>query len=363
MRKSLFLTLLSLTLTASFAFSQDSLKVVSATAGPGSDVIIKIMSSVVETNVIAAEFNLNFDQAMLQIKETAEGADAGGLVDIAPDIGTANDSGLLSVRLVDSFLANPLVSGTEKELFLITFTIAADASGEIPIELTGALLVDTASNNIDVTVVNGSVTVGDMEPGQENTIGIGNATGVAGEEVAVAVTVTSDQDLVGAMFDVNFDKTKLQVNNVEAGADAGGVKPQLLEIGHANSSGTLHLDLLDYNLTDPLLAGTDKELLVITFTIGPDVTEAIPLTLTDVSLVTVVDDSNAAEVETAVVNGMIYALAPGDVNGDGAIDIFDLLGLLQILSGASESTVGSDVNADGKTNIFDLLALLSMLAA
>lgn len=365
MRKSLILTFLSLTLTASFAFSQDSLKVVSATAGPGNDVTIKIVSSVVETNIVGAEFNLVFDQIVLQIKETAEGADAGGLADIALDIETANDSGLLSVRLLDSFLDNPIVAGTEKELFLITFRIAADTAGEIPLELTDVLLVDSDGNHIGVTVVNGSVTVSGVdEPGPENTIGIGDATGKAGEQVAVAVNVTTDQDLIGARFDVNFDKTKLQVVSAVAGADAGGVKPQFLEIAHDNSTGKLHLDMLDFDLTDPLIAGVDRELLVITFTLGSGVTDSIPLTLSDFSLASLAD-SGAVEVEAVAFNGMIYVkppIDPGDVNEDETINIFDLLKLLQILSGAEGPSAGSDVNEDGSTNIFDLIMLLSILA-
>jgi hypothetical protein len=52
---------------------------------------------------------------------------------------------------------------------------------------------------------------------------------------------------------------------------------------------------------------------------------------------------------------------PGDVNGGGTVDIFDLLDLLGILGGASP-TPGADVNGDGATDIFDLLDLLSKLA-
>ena len=55
-------------------------------------------------------------------------------------------------------------------------------------------------------------------------------------------------------------------------------------------------------------------------------------------------------------------MEPGDVTGDGSINIFDLLGLLQVVAGVADPSVGSDVNNDGKTNIFDLLALLAILA-
>ncbi|MEA2063445.1 MAG: dockerin type I domain-containing protein [Gemmatimonadota bacterium] len=55
-------------------------------------------------------------------------------------------------------------------------------------------------------------------------------------------------------------------------------------------------------------------------------------------------------------------IEPGDVTGDGVINIFDLLGLLKELTGASEKSPGSDCNGDGVVNIFDLLCLLRILA-
>ena len=52
----------------------------------------------------------------------------------------------------------------------------------------------------------------------------------------------------------------------------------------------------------------------------------------------------------------------GDVDANGSINIFDLLELLQILSGGKPATDSSDVTGDGSTNIFDLLSLLGILA-
>ena len=57
-----------------------------------------------------------------------------------------------------------------------------------------------------------------------------------------------------------------------------------------------------------------------------------------------------------------YTGQPGDMDGNQVINIFDLLGLLKVLSGKEPAGVFSDVNSDGATNIFDLLALLKKLA-
>ncbi|MFC1537289.1 LamG-like jellyroll fold domain-containing protein [Gemmatimonadota bacterium] len=58
----------------------------------------------------------------------------------------------------------------------------------------------------------------------------------------------------------------------------------------------------------------------------------------------------------------IAEFEPGDVGGDGSVNIFDLLELLQVLAGTKDSSTSSDVNGDGSTNIFDLLSLLGILA-
>ncbi|MEA1996625.1 MAG: putative Ig domain-containing protein, partial [Gemmatimonadota bacterium] len=53
---------------------------------------------------------------------------------------------------------------------------------------------------------------------------------------------------------------------------------------------------------------------------------------------------------------------PGDVDGSGAVDIFDLLQLLKVLGGSEPVSSVSDVDVSGGTDIFDLLALLKLLS-
>ena len=59
------------------------------------------------------------------------------------------------------------------------------------------------------------------------------------------------------------------------------------------------------------------------------------------------------------------ASEPGDVDGSGAINIFDVLDILKILGGKitpdPSMSAAADVDASGKIDIFDLLALLKKL--
>ena len=58
----------------------------------------------------------------------------------------------------------------------------------------------------------------------------------------------------------------------------------------------------------------------------------------------------------------VQAINAGDSNNDGKIDIFDLLDMLQMLSGKKQASAGADADVNGKVDIFDLLALLKKLS-
>ena len=56
------------------------------------------------------------------------------------------------------------------------------------------------------------------------------------------------------------------------------------------------------------------------------------------------------------------AIRAGDLDNNGKIDIFDLLGILKVLGGSQAASGGADVDGNGKVDIFDLLAILRLLA-
>jgi len=372
MRKSLFISVLSLILTAALAYGQNSINVVSVTGDPGADVTVKITVTS-DKNVAGATFTVVFDQTKLQVKATAGGADAAAMTPVGVVIDDANSDGSLEVSLVDFSFSNPVAAGTDKELYVVTFTIDAAASGEIPVELDGVSLSDEAAGDIAVTVTDGAVTVSGEGPGPEpepqeepegNYILIRDAFGDVGTEVTMPVIVTSDKNVAGISFTVEFEPSKLQVKATAGGADAAAMTPVGVDIAAANTSGELAVSLVDFSFANPVPAGEKKEVFVVTFSVAA--AGAIPVGLTGVSL----SDEAAGDILVAIVDGTVNkepvgpgpAVEPGDVDGDGTVNIFDLLGLLQVLSGAGAPTAGSDANSDGTTNIFDLLALLGILA-
>ena len=51
----------------------------------------------------------------------------------------------------------------------------------------------------------------------------------------------------------------------------------------------------------------------------------------------------------------------GDVDGNGQVDIFDLLRLLRVIAEPDAGTGGEDVDGNGRVDIFDLLEILSII--
>jgi len=205
-----------------------------------------------------------------------------------------------------------------------------------------------------------------------NLLWIQDVSGSAGGVTTVNVFLTVDQDIYGAMFDLIFDQSKLQIkpmaeDGVKVGADAGGLLELVLNdnfIAAANSEGKLVVALLDTTLATPMTVGAEKELLIVKFAVDDSAEVGdVPITLSNASFATVLD-TIGVDIVVNTQDGIvtIAEFQKGDVSGDGNVNIFDLLDLLKVLSGSGTAGGAVDVNGDGDINIFDLLELLKVLA-
>ena len=57
-----------------------------------------------------------------------------------------------------------------------------------------------------------------------------------------------------------------------------------------------------------------------------------------------------------------YKLLQGDVNGDGAVDIADVVAVYNIMAGNNSNGYNGDVNAVGATDIADVVAIYNIMA-
>ena len=64
---------------------------------------------------------------------------------------------------------------------------------------------------------------------------------------------------------------------------------------------------------------------------------------------------------TEIIEENYVTSIPGDTNGDDLINVLDIVLLVNIVLGQSDSTSGSDVNGDGIINILDIVALVNIV--
>jgi hypothetical protein len=217
----------------------------------------------------------------------------------------------------------------------------------------------------DISAKNLPAATGDAQkPAQttNNLLKVSDAAGGPGFDVVVKVLASMDKAFVGIQFDLLFDSTKLQIKKAVCGVDSTGLSAVGIDsayIAKANGNGKLTVAMVDFSLASPVVAGANKELFLVTFTVKAGATGSSPVTLDKVT----VSDAEAKAVEVNLAGGTVTFSVPGDADGNGKIDIFDLLQLLKILGGSAQSTGGADVDSNGKIDIFDLLALLKKLAS
>jgi hypothetical protein len=51
----------------------------------------------------------------------------------------------------------------------------------------------------------------------------------------------------------------------------------------------------------------------------------------------------------------------GDVNGDGEVNVTDLVPLVNMILGVTPSSTAADVNGDGEVNVTDLVPLVNLI--
>ncbi|SVE52476.1 uncharacterized protein METZ01_LOCUS505330, partial [marine metagenome] len=55
------------------------------------------------------------------------------------------------------------------------------------------------------------------------------------------------------------------------------------------------------------------------------------------------------------------SMSSGDVNGDGLLNILDIVIIANIILGTAENVPQADVNEDGQLNILDIVTLVNMI--
>ena len=128
-----------------------------------------------------------------------------------------------------------------------------------------------------------------------------------------------------------------------------------------NASGNGDVVGLYFSLTGSLLPPTDEQTVFATLTYELT-SELSPGDVIDLDVYGVVcADANGVGLASAGVDGSISSGGmPGDVNGDGSINVQDIILLVNMILDGGYSAI-ADVNGDGSLNVQDIILIVNMI--
>lgn len=124
----------------------------------------------------------------------------------------------------------------------------------------------------------------------QSTLKVVSASGVEGGDVTVKVALDTDQNVAGAEFKVNFDHSRLSLKEVAKGASSASftmTDPTVFVVDNGDigtDPGTLVIQMFDSTLANPIAAGSDREVLLLTFGIASGASGVIAVNLSEASL-------------------------------------------------------------------------------
>ncbi len=190
----------------------------------------------------------------------------------------------------------------------------------------------------------------------ETILAVQDSYGIPGSIGNVSVNLENAEDIAGAQFtltDVPDNLTATAVNTTDRSSG--------FTVGfNENNSGALKVIL--YNTEGKVIQPGDGPILEINYNISSDAVagESSQLQLSQVLL----SDSDGVSIPVVPQNGNFYFNASkGDVNGDGVVDIIDLIRAINIFFGnlpepTEQEFFAADFNSDENVDILDIVQIV-----
>lgn len=182
----------------------------------------------------------------------------------------------------------------------------------------------------------------------ESTLSLGDATACVGRSFTVDLTLEENPGVMGLSFQLDYDSSVMEFVGTEDGVLTGwtvNVKKNILvwddDREHTDTGCLLKLK---FRLKEDAVPGETR--------IG----------LTDLDVGNYNEDSLYFQVRSGLVTVLVHR--PGDANGDGKVNVNDLIRLRKYLVGAEKEIIAgnADVNADKVVDILDLVRLRKYIA-
>lgn len=327
-----------------------SLVVSSATAAPDSDVVLFVST---QNNPGMNTFSLGFsyDSDKLQLKN----------VELSDNL---NGQFTYSKKAV---WLNSSDSNFNGEILVLTFHVletAEEGDTNVAVTYSAGDIANYDEEDVNFALVPGTITIQKsavVVPTDEPQIVVSNVKENLGKTVDVTVSLQNNPGIISAKFALSYDSSKLTLTKATNGS--------IFEASTFMAGKNLSVVPYTVYWEDALAEEdyrSDGVLVTFTFSIADDAAiGVVPITLQMDNGSTFNYEMN--EVAFAVVDGGVDITdrKPGDPNGDGTIDLKDVVLIRRFLAGGWDLTVNeanADVNADGILDLKDVVILKRYLA-
>ena len=276
-----------------------------------------------------------------------------------------------TLRVLASSTGGYTIDGNDGEIVQIVVAIDSDMEeGDYPIILKNIQLATADATGYETEMVKSVLTISEKDTdisGLDNVIYIENVEGTIGSKLTLSVKMKNNVEVQGFGFDLYLP------DGVSVAEDEDGFSLVYLSTERTTEKKTNYFDsnimengalrVLASSTGGYTISGTDGEIVQVVVNISKDMQEGdYPIILREIAL----SDNNSHGYETAYVKSTltVSAYTPGDVNGDGKINVIDFTAIANYILGKTPTGFiekAADVIVDGKVNVVDLTAVANII--
>jgi hypothetical protein len=201
----------------------------------------------------------------------------------------------------------------------------------------------------------------------KETLSVEDVKARSGSTVETAINLTNEsEDLTAYQFDL------ILPDGISLGVNDKGKYVVSKTSRYEDDSQTLNVSKLEgsentyrfvcFSMSSEVITGTSGAILNAALTIRGSVNEgSYEATITNI--VFTKTDGTQLKLDDAKFNIVVNNVIPGDVNGDGEVNVADLVAVSNYMAG--DDTVSkekADVNSDGEVNVADLVAISNIMS-
>ncbi len=195
-----------------------------------------------------------------------------------------------------------------------------------------------------------------------DTLSVGNSAGLPGMAgYTIPVNLRNVTVIKGLIFKIKDVPDSLNVTNVVAAGRASGFRVEYVAVG-----GTVKILMFPTNASTPLITAGNGTIVNLTVSVNPAALRGSKATVSPDSIKAANTTHQPVTVYTK--NGYFWYGIKGDIKSDGAINLFDVLRLIDIVLGRQPTPTeyerwASDLNSDGIIDVADITALIDLAVA